>query len=114
MDKYDQMLVFWYICIPYTYILYSLWSATREVYVDITMKAAKENDEQTAEQATRESVRVARCTRELLKRFSSAYHLFHNQDDSIESRLRPFSSSCKAVKGLLIPFKKAVIKQSKQ
>ena len=35
-----------------------------QVYVDITMKAAKENDAQTAEQYSRESVRVARTTRE--------------------------------------------------
>ena len=32
--------------------------------MDITMKAAKENDAQTAEQYSRESVRVARTTRE--------------------------------------------------
>lgn len=45
-----------------------------EVYVDITMRAAKENDATTAEQYSRESVRIARTTRELLKKFAGAYH----------------------------------------
>lgn len=36
--------------------------------VDITMKAAKENEAVTAEQYARESIRIARTTRELLKR----------------------------------------------
>ena len=45
-----------------------------QVYVDITMRAAKENDATTAEQYSRESVRVARTTRELLKKFAGAYH----------------------------------------
>ncbi|CAJ1454049.1 unnamed protein product, partial [Effrenium voratum] len=49
------------------------------VYVDITMKAAKENDAVTAEQHSRESVRVARTTRELLKKFASAYHVFSEE-----------------------------------
>jgi len=46
------------------------------VYVDITMRAAKENDATTAEQHSRESVRIARTTRELLKKFASAHHQF--------------------------------------
>ena len=45
-----------------------------QVYVDITMRAAKENDATTAEQYSRESVRIARTTRELLKKFAGAYH----------------------------------------
>ena len=44
------------------------------MYVDITMKAAKENDAVTAEQYNRESIRIARATRELLKKFAAAYH----------------------------------------
>ena len=43
-----------------------------QVYVDITMKAAKENDAQTAEQDSRESVRVARTTREWLRCMNGA------------------------------------------
>ena len=50
--------------------------------VDITMKAAKENEAVTVEQYARESIRVARTTRELLKRFASAYRLFHDMEDS--------------------------------
>ncbi|CAK9054456.1 unnamed protein product [Durusdinium trenchii] len=50
------------------------------VYVDITMKAAKENDAVTAEQYARESIRVARATRELLKKFAAAYHTWHVED----------------------------------
>ena len=42
------------------------------------MKAAKENEAVTAEQYARESIRVARTTRELLKRFAAAYRLFHD------------------------------------
>ena len=38
------------------------------------MRAAKENDATTAEQHSRESVRIARTTRELLKKFAGAYH----------------------------------------
>ena len=38
------------------------------------MRAAKENDATTAEQYSRESVRIARTTRELLKKFAGAYH----------------------------------------
>ena len=52
----------------------SPWSFSPKVYVDITMRAAKENDATTAEQYSRESVRIARTTRELLKKFAGAYH----------------------------------------
>ena len=51
------------------------------VYVDITMKAAKENDAVTAEQHARESIRVAKTTRELLKKFAAAYHVFADMED---------------------------------
>ena len=52
-----------------------------QVYVDITMKAAKENDAVTAEQYARESIRIARTTRELLKKFSLAHHVYHNGEN---------------------------------
>lgn len=45
------------------------------------MKAAKENEAVTAEQWARESIRIARVTRELLKRFAAAYRLFQEFDD---------------------------------
>ena len=41
--------------------------------VDITMKAAKENEAVTADQHARESIRIARTTRELLKKFAAAH-----------------------------------------
>ena len=57
------------------------------VYVDITMKAAKENDAVTAEQHARESIRVAKTTRELLKKFAGAYHVFADQGESDRKNL---------------------------
>ena len=53
------------------------------VYVDITMRAAKENDTMNAEQYSRESVRIARTTRELLKKFATAYHQLHGLIDDM-------------------------------
>eukprot|EP00435_Cladocopium_sp_Y103_P070520 s12_g35.t1 len=52
------------------------------VYVEITMKAAKETEATTAEQHARESIRVARTTRELLKKFAAAYRIFQDLEDS--------------------------------
>jgi len=52
------------------------------VYVDITMKAAKENEALTAEQHSRESIRIARVTRELLKKFAAAFRMFQDLDES--------------------------------
>ena len=44
------------------------------------MKAAKENDASNAEQYARESIRVARFARELLKKFATAYREFSDND----------------------------------
>ena len=49
------------------------------------MRAAKENDAVTAEQYSRESIRVARTTRELLKKFAAAYHQSHDVDNMTSS-----------------------------
>eukprot|EP00913_Durusdinium_trenchii_P023573 g22148.t1 len=46
------------------------------------MRAAKENDVQTAEAYSRESIRIARTTRELLKRFVAAYHAFIDMEEN--------------------------------
>lgn len=71
--------------ISYMLVAMGIFNVILAVYVDITMKAAKENEAVTAEQYARESIRVARTTRELLKRFASAYRLFHDmEDDSAE------------------------------
>jgi len=64
----------------YMLVTMGIFNVILAVYVDITMKAAKENDAQTAEQYSRESVRVARTTRELLKKFATAYHIYHSED----------------------------------
>ncbi|CAE7890139.1 unnamed protein product [Symbiodinium microadriaticum] len=59
------------------------------VYVDITMRAAKENEATTAEQHARESVRIARTTRELLKRFAAANKIFRDREaEGLEVRSR--------------------------
>ena len=53
------------------------------------MKAAKENEAVTAEQWARESIRIARVTRELLKRFAAAYRLFQEFDELNSEMSRP-------------------------
>ncbi|CAJ1415897.1 unnamed protein product, partial [Effrenium voratum] len=57
------------------------------VYVDITMKAAKENDLVTFEQHNREAIRVARIARELLKKFAAAFRVFQDLDDTEDKQL---------------------------
>ncbi|CAK9076116.1 Voltage-dependent calcium channel type A subunit alpha-1 (Cacophony protein) [Durusdinium trenchii] len=72
--------------LPYvmSYMLVSMgiFNVILAVYVDITMKAAKENEAQTAEQHARESIRIARTTRELLKKFAAAYHLYQEMEEN--------------------------------
>ncbi|CAE7661770.1 Cacna1c [Symbiodinium microadriaticum] len=70
--------------VSYMLVTMGIFNLILAVYVDITMKAAKENDAVTAEQYSRESIRIARTTRELLKKFSSAYHGFHEMEDSVK------------------------------
>ena len=41
-----------------------------------TAEAAKETEAHTSEQHARESIRIARVTRELLKKFAAAYRAF--------------------------------------
>jgi len=55
------------------------------VYVDITMRAAKESEATTAEQHARESLRIARTARELLKKFAAAEKVFKDNYDPTES-----------------------------
>ncbi|CAK9100045.1 unnamed protein product [Durusdinium trenchii] len=64
----------------YMLVTMGIFNVILAVYVDITMKAAKENDAVTAEQYARESIRIARTTRELLKKFSLAHHVYHVND----------------------------------
>jgi len=74
------------ICYVASYMLVTMgiFNVILAVYVDITMKAAKETDAVTAEQYSRESIRIARTTRELLKKFSLAHHVYHLNDGEEE------------------------------
>jgi len=67
--------------VSYMLVTMGIFNVILAVYVDITMKAAKENDALNAEQYSRESLRIARCTRELLKRFAAAHHQFNSTED---------------------------------
>lgn len=60
----------------YMLVTMGIFNVILAVYVDITMKAAKENEAVTAEQYARESIRIARTTRELLKKFAAAHREF--------------------------------------
>jgi len=64
----------------YMLVTMGIFNVILAVYVDITMRAAKENDVYNAEQHARESIRVARCARELLKRFATAYRELSDAD----------------------------------
>ncbi|CAL1133738.1 unnamed protein product [Cladocopium goreaui] len=66
----------------YMLVSMGIFNVILAVYVDITMKAAKENEALTAEQHSRESIRIARVTRELLKKFAAAFRMFQDFDDS--------------------------------
>lgn len=66
----------------YMLVTMGIFNVILAVYVDITMRAAKENDVQTAEAYSRESIRIARTTRELLKRFVAAYHAFIDMEEN--------------------------------
>lgn len=87
-------------CYTASYLLVSLgiYNVILAVYVDITMRAAKESEAVTAEQHSRESIRIARTTRELLKKFAAAYRMFSDMDDHAQSRstridFKPMESS---------------------
>ncbi|CAE7473286.1 Catsper1 [Symbiodinium sp. CCMP2456] len=60
----------------YMLVTMGIFNVILAVYVEITMRAAKENDASSAEQYSRESIRVAKCARELLKKFATAYREF--------------------------------------
>ncbi|CAE7721386.1 CACNA1E [Symbiodinium sp. CCMP2456] len=78
-----------YIC-SYMLVSMGIFNVILAVYVDITMRAAKENEATTAEQHARESVRIARTTRELLKRFAAANKIFRDREaEGLEASSRP-------------------------
>jgi len=79
-NEFGILFVFGYV-VSYMLVSMGIFNVILAVYVDITMKAAKENDAMTAEQHARESIRIARTTRELLKKFAAAYRLYQDMDN---------------------------------
>ncbi|CAE7737295.1 Cacna1c [Symbiodinium sp. CCMP2592] len=102
-EKYGAPFVLSFV-VSYMLVTMGIFNVILAVYVDITMKAAKagaglmqcvcgfrlastremvlaENESLNAEQYSRESLRIARCTRELLKRFAAANHQFNETED---------------------------------
>jgi len=80
-EEYGLGFILSYVA-SYMLVTMGIFNVILAVYVDITMRAAKENDVQTAEAYSRESIRIARTTRELLKRFVAAYHAFVDMEEN--------------------------------
>lgn len=80
------------LCYVLSYMLVSMgiFNVILAVYVDITMRAAKETEISTAEQYARESIRIARTTRELLKKFAEAHRVFYDRerDDGAREQMK--------------------------
>lgn len=83
------------ICYVLSFMLVSMgiFNVILAVYVDITMRAAKETEISTAEQYSRESIRIARTTRDLLKKFSEAYRVFHDKEESDRATVKALELS---------------------
>lgn len=79
--------------LSYMLVSMGIFNVILAVYVDITMRAAKETEATTAEQYSRESIRIARTTRELLKKFAEAYRLFHDSHEVGRLNLATTSST---------------------
>eukprot|EP00435_Cladocopium_sp_Y103_P036623 s2767_g9.t1 len=78
-DAFGPIFVFPYVA-SFMLVSLGIFNVILAVYVDITMKAAKEND-LTVEQHSRESIRIARIARELLKKFAAAFRLFQDMNE---------------------------------
>ncbi|CAE7785675.1 Cacna1c [Symbiodinium pilosum] len=76
--EFGHVFILCYVA-SYMLVTMGIFNVILAVYVDIMMRAAKENDAKGAEQTKRESIRVARTTRELIKIFSAAYNAFRDQ-----------------------------------
>lgn len=87
-DAFGPIFVFPYVA-SFMLVSLGIFNVILAVYVDITMKAAKEND-LTVEQHSRESIRIARIARELLKKFAAAFRLFQdmNEEDSAQPKIK--------------------------
>jgi len=82
--EFGTPFVFGYV-ISYMLVTMGISNVILAVYVDITMRAAKESEATTAEQHARESLRIARTARELLKKFAAAEKVFKDNYDPTES-----------------------------
>jgi len=81
-SEFGNVFVFGYVG-SYMLVSMGIFNVILGVYVEITMKAAKETEAQTSEQHSRESIRIARVTRELLKKFAAAYRAFQDYDEAV-------------------------------
>jgi len=79
-DQFGLPFIACYV-MAYMLVTMGIFNVILAVYVDITMRAAKETEATTSEQHARESIRIARTTRELLKKFGQAYRSFQEHDE---------------------------------
>ncbi|CAE7199958.1 rlmN, partial [Symbiodinium pilosum] len=91
-EAYGLPFVMGYV-VSYMLVSMGIFNVILAVYVDITMKAAKETEAVTAEQHARESIRIARTTRELLKKFAAAYRLYQDSEASNKMSQLDFNTS---------------------
>ncbi|CAE7946718.1 CAC [Symbiodinium sp. KB8] len=91
-DSHGLPFVLGYV-VCYMLVSLGIYNVILAVYVDITMRAAKESEAVTAEQHSRESIRIARTTRELLKKFAAAYRQFQDLDENETSHKKQLDFS---------------------
>ncbi|CAK9023928.1 L type [Durusdinium trenchii] len=82
-DEFGVIFILSFVA-SYMLVTMGIFNVILAVYVDITMKAAKENEAVTAEQYARESIRIARTTRELLKKFAAAHRDFMAMEEAFD------------------------------
>lgn len=93
-DEFGLVFVLLYVA-GYMLVTMGIFNVILAVYVDITMKAARENEARTSEQHEREPIRVARLTRELVKKFKIAVET-RRQDNEDEDGIQRSPSSMTA------------------
>jgi len=83
----------------YMLVTMGIFNVILAVYVDITMKAARENEARTSEQHERESIRVARLTRELVKKFKIAVETRQHDEEEDDLSRSPSGMKARSVSG---------------
>ncbi|CAE7478230.1 Catsper1 [Symbiodinium sp. CCMP2592] len=81
-EEFGSMYVLGYV-VSYMLVTMGIFNVILAIYVDITLKAAKGSNARSPEQHALESVHVARCARELLKKFVTAYRDFMGHDAAL-------------------------------